>query len=199
MFCTRWIPVDHVSWGYTEKQCFYMITPGQQLIQPGLSRKTLQCNKHSTGGIWIVLIQYRQAGSDGSFRAAYALYGTIQSGKICRQHQITKREHWLCSGTICYHSMLPEHVICQWESSRWTEALRSSFIEDKLCPEAVPVLLTMEFIHSVKKDLEALRKVKEVKGSVFKKVPVTLYRKQKYAKITPKVSSHASGMVKLSS
>lgn len=56
----------------------------------------------------------RQAGSDGSFRPVCAFYGTIQSSKICRQRQITKRERWLCAGTISYHCVLPEHVICQW-------------------------------------------------------------------------------------
>lgn len=103
-------------------------------MQPGLSRKALPYfNKHSCGGI--LLIQYRQSGSNGSFRAVRALCGTIQSSKICRQHQITKHEHCLCTGTICYHCVLPQHVICQWESngekipSRWTEVVRTSVIE----------------------------------------------------------------------
>lgn len=121
--CTRWIPVGHVSCANTEKQC----TLSKQLMQPGLSRKVLLCNKYSSGGIWIVLIQYRQAGSNGSFRAACALHGTIQSSKICRQHQITKREDWLCSRTIRYHCVLQEHVICQRESSRWIDTLTSCY------------------------------------------------------------------------
>lgn len=105
VFCNKWIPVGHVSQGNTQKQCLYAIAPSQQLMQPALSRKALLYNTHSTGGIWIVLIQYRQARSDGSFRAMCTLYGAIQSSKICRQHQITKREHWLCSGTICYQNL----------------------------------------------------------------------------------------------
>lgn len=146
--CNKWIPVGHVSQGNTQKQCLYAIAPSQQLMQPGLSRKALLYNTHSTGGIWIVLIQYRQARSDGSFRAMCTLYGAIQSSKICRQHQITKREHWLCSGTICYHCVLPELVICQWERSRWMEALRWSPCHNSI----------VGFIQKVKKDSETLNK-----------------------------------------
>lgn len=133
MLCTKWIPVGHVSRANTEEQCAL----SQQLMQPGLSRNALLCNKYSSGGIWIVLIRYRQAGSDGSFRAGCALRGTIQSRKICQQHQIIKREHWLCSWTICYCCVPPEHVICQWVSSRWIEALRSCHLEDSHSPVAL--------------------------------------------------------------
>lgn len=150
-----------MSAGVTQKQCLCMIAQSQQLMQLGLSGKARLYNKQFSGGIWIVLIQYRLAGrracSDESFRAVYALCGTIQSSKICRQHQITKHEHWLWAGTIPYCCVLPEHVICQRESSRWTEkAARWSHIEDNLlCPEAMLVLIIRlnsmpEFIHSVK-------------------------------------------------
>lgn len=138
----------------TEKQCLHVISQSQQLMQPGISGNTLLYNK--TLFWWnLNCADTVQAGSDGSVRAVCTLYGTIQSSKICRQHQITKRECWQCAGTICYHCVLPEHVIYQWGSSRWTEAVKSSFIENNLfCPEAMSVLKIrlnsmMEFIHSV--------------------------------------------------
>lgn len=140
-------------------------------MQPGLSGKALLYNKHSSGGIFNcadTVQAGRQAGSDDSFRAVHSLCGTIQSSKICGQHQITKREQWLWAGTIPYHCVLPEHVICQRETSRWTEAARCSLIEDNLlCPEAMSGLIIrlnsmLEFIHSVRGPSEAFQ-VEEMK------------------------------------
>lgn len=122
-------------------------------MQPGLSRKVLLSNKYSSGGIWIVLIQYRQAGSNGSFSR------TIQSSKICRQHQITKREDWLCSRTIHYRCAPPEHVICQWESSRWTDMLRSCNFKGHLClPAAMLLIMRLNNICSVRGDQSRKKK-----------------------------------------
>lgn len=114
-----------------------MIAVSQQL-QLGLSRKAWLYNERSSAGIWIVLIQYvGRQGATGHLELSALCVGTIHSSKICRQHQITKREHWLWAGTICYRCVLPEHVIQKWERSRWTEAVRLRLIEYNLYPVAI--------------------------------------------------------------